>query len=567
MQIYFICLFVWKPYPVHTHRFTYYKISLFTFSLLLSSFPPLVYVLTMSSFSATQFGSSKSTTPQSAFGEAAQPRGFDSAFDKAGPASGGFKSAFGGDAAPSAFGSAFDKAGPASGGFKSAFGGDAAPSAFGSAFDKAAPASGGFKSAFGGDAAPSSGFGGAFPKAAPTPSSSKSAFGGDAAPSSGFGGAFAKAAPAPSGLKSVFGQDATKPTAPTGSLFGAPQPTGASESAFGKDAFGTPKSGGVFGQPAAKSSEQGAANPSLSNQGAAKPTAGEPPAAKETGATAFPGSEWRCKVCNKTKDLHGDHLKGKTEVRSDCWPCAKKQTFVLTDDSKPAAQTSTGASSSPDNSAKSSSPFKTDFGQGAVKPSLSNQGAAKPTAGEPPAAKETGATAFPGLEWRCKVCNKTKDLHGDHLKGKTEVRSDCWPCAKKQTFVLTDDSKPTEPSIKPSPSPFTANNAESAPKPVNAAASPEVQGNTSHKTLEFETPKIPEEVFEHLYYLCRPNAKSSVNMQEIKDLITTTVGELLSQHARKVEQDLRECQGSLSSIESLQARVANLEEKLSGGKK
>ncbi|KPI84939.1 hypothetical protein ABL78_6006 [Leptomonas seymouri] len=39
--------------------------------------------------------------------------------------------------------------------------------------------------------------------------------------------------------------------------------------------------------------------------------------------------------------------------------------------------------------------------------------------------------------WTCMCCHKVKDLKGDHLRGKTTVRSDCWPCAKKQTFILT----------------------------------------------------------------------------------------------------------------------------------
>eukprot|EP00331_Platyophrya_macrostoma_P031059 CAMPEP_0176438598 /NCGR_PEP_ID=MMETSP0127-20121128/19393_1 /TAXON_ID=938130 /ORGANISM="Platyophrya macrostoma, Strain WH" /LENGTH=591 /DNA_ID=CAMNT_0017822607 /DNA_START=168 /DNA_END=1943 /DNA_ORIENTATION=+ len=40
--------------------------------------------------------------------------------------------------------------------------------------------------------------------------------------------------------------------------------------------------------------------------------------------------------------------------------------------------------------------------------------------------------------WRCTTCGKVKDLRGPHLNGKTTVRSDCWPCAKKRTFVLYD---------------------------------------------------------------------------------------------------------------------------------
>lgn len=51
--------------------------------------------------------------------------------------------------------------------------------------------------------------------------------------------------------------------------------------------------------------------------------------------------------------------------------------------------------------------------------------------------------------WRCSVCKKVKELQGKHLDGKTSVRSDCWPCAKKQTFV-TDTAAaatPADPSV------------------------------------------------------------------------------------------------------------------------
>ena len=40
------------------------------------------------------------------------------------------------------------------------------------------------------------------------------------------------------------------------------------------------------------------------------------------------------------------------------------------------------------------------------------------------------------LEWRCAKCNKVKDLHGDHVKGKTIVRDDCSSCATKRKFRL-----------------------------------------------------------------------------------------------------------------------------------
>ncbi|EPY23200.1 hypothetical protein AGDE_12955 [Angomonas deanei] len=186
------------------------------------------------------------------------------------------------------------------------FGISAAPGGFGSIGQNTVAPSG-FRSVFGGDAAksPAPSF------SAPKPAESSN-----------------QSAPASGGFKSAFGGDAAKSPAPS---FSAPKPAESSNQS-------APASGGfksAFGGDAAKSPA-----PSFS---APKPTAGEPPAAKEKGTAGSPATEWRCKVCNKTKDLHGDHLKGKTEVRSDCWPCAKKQTFILFEDGEPVKNQSTVA--------------------------------------------------------------------------------------------------------------------------------------------------------------------------------------------------------------------------------
>eukprot|EP00760_Papus_ankaliazontas_P002743 PhM_4_TR11254/c0_g1_i3/m.69991 len=46
-------------------------------------------------------------------------------------------------------------------------------------------------------------------------------------------------------------------------------------------------------------------------------------------------------------------------------------------------------------------------------------------------------------EWTCTVCGKSKELTGDHLKTKKEVRSDCWPCGTKRLFKKGDSNTPS----------------------------------------------------------------------------------------------------------------------------
>ncbi|KAL7699664.1 hypothetical protein NQL31_007337 [Lotmaria passim] len=79
--------------------------------------------------------------------------------------------------------------------------------------------------------------------------------------------------------------------------------------------------------------------------------------------------------------------------------------------------------------------------------------------------------------WRCAACHKVKDLKGPHLNGKTSVRSDCWPCAKKTTFVLDvaatatglKDGAPVEGRPKP-PISTPAESTLAAAAPANSDA-------------------------------------------------------------------------------------------------
>ncbi|ORC87535.1 uncharacterized protein TM35_000211410 [Trypanosoma theileri] len=239
---------------------------------------------------------------------------------------------------------------------------------------------------------------------------------------------------------------------------------------------------------------------------------------------------WTCTVCGKRKDLSGDHLKGKDTVRSDCWPCAKKSTFVrgtsktggsaaqvvtapflfnpatktspekttTTTTAAPAANTTgmnpfafaaaafaktpfagivntqkntTESSSQLSTAAATTTTTTTTAGQGTANAvprssTLSSSGNTSPiimqsftgpnnkTHQTPPFTFTASTNAvIPSIYtdpsvvgsgkpvWICTVCGKRKDLSGDHLKGKDTVRSDCWPCAKKRTFIFcTPDS-------------------------------------------------------------------------------------------------------------------------------
>ncbi|RNF05364.1 hypothetical protein TraAM80_04563 [Trypanosoma rangeli] len=242
---------------------------------------------------------------------------------------------------------------------------------------------------------------------------------------------------------------------------------------------------------------------------------------------------WRCSECKKAKELSGKHLEGKTTVRSDCWPCAKKCTFVresptafrgaaqvvtapflfnpvasmasegpLAMAAAPAAAAATGAALNPFTTAAaflkkspfsstpqmwkgtvaSSNPFAaaaaTSFGaakqpgtEAATRANVfsrsqetspivmhsvssadrprqsppftftSTLGAAMSTVNDNATAKgrnsSNGGNRNDAPVWSCSVCKKAKELSGKHLEGKTTVRSDCWPCAKKCTFILS----------------------------------------------------------------------------------------------------------------------------------
>jgi len=83
--------------------------------------------------------------------------------------------------------------------------------------------------------------------------------------------------------------------------------------------------------------------------------------------------------------------------------------------------------------------------------------------------------------WRCTTCGKPKDLAGPHLTVKKEVRSDCWPCARKRIFrfclheewhntTMQDATVPTTEAIHqgaPAPGPATALN-KTAVSPFSA---------------------------------------------------------------------------------------------------
>ena len=166
---------------------------------------------------------------------------------------------------------------------------------------------------------------------------------------------------------------------------------------------------------------------------------------------------WVCTKCNKAKPLCGSHLDGKTEVRSDCWPCATKRKFVLKSVNDPeipelltekitvpplpikemnaAPNKSTMPSGFAFNNSKSDN--DANVFQKLMSPRKAEQ--TSDTSGVPaPSGKETQSSSTEPLEkaWVCTKCNKAKPLAGSHLDGKTKVRSDCWPCATKREFRL-----------------------------------------------------------------------------------------------------------------------------------
>ncbi|RNC31449.1 hypothetical protein TcCL_Unassigned06025, partial [Trypanosoma cruzi] len=217
----------------------------------------------------------------------------------------------------------------------------------------------------------------------------------------------------------------------------------------------------------------------------------------------------RCRVCDKVKPLAGQHLSGKTEVRSDCWPCAAKRTFYRTATqntftAKPHAESPLknvfGAPSSTAAKPPAESPFKSVFGAPsstdakppAESPFKSVFGAPSSTDAKPPAelaVKELGGTSCgKNGVWKCSRCGKAKDLSGEHLKNKTEVRSDCWPCARKSTFILERE--------KLSVCGKQDVDEDDNRKPVINLSS--TSGGVK-AVVAFEPPRIPVEAEEHLF--------------------------------------------------------------------
>ncbi|RNF10512.1 hypothetical protein TcG_09510, partial [Trypanosoma cruzi] len=225
---------------------------------------------------------------------------------------------------------------------------------------------------------------------------------------------------------------------PFKSVFGAPSSTAAkppAESPFKN----------VFGAPSSTDAKPPAESPFKNVFGAPSSTDAKPPAElalKELGGTSCgKNGVWKCSRCGKAKDLSGEHLKNRTEVRSDCWPCARKSTFVLEreelsvcgkrdvdedDNGKPVINLS-----STSEAVKAVVAFESPR----IPVEAEEHLFLVPNVGDKKEARESESSS--SYIWRCRVCDKVKPLAGQHLNGKTEVRSDCWPCAAKRTFYRT----------------------------------------------------------------------------------------------------------------------------------
>ncbi|RHW67693.1 Nucleoporin [Trypanosoma brucei equiperdum] len=390
--------------------------------------------------------------------------GTQSSGDAKPPAATPFKSVFGtqssGDAKPPAatpFKSVFDTQSngdakpPAATPFKSVFGtqssGDAKPpaatpfkSVFGtqSSGDAKPPAATPFKSVFGtqssGDAKP--------PAATPF----KSVFGtqssGDAKP------------PAATPFKSVFGTqsngDAKPPAAtPFKSVFDTQSSRDAKPPAATpfKSVFGTQSSGDAK-PPAATPFKSDSINGFFIKQTRAgimseiaHSAVGDVPIDSFKADSHNGGKDaWVCTRCGKVKDLRGDHLRGKMEVRSDCWPCGKKATFKLqsrlSDDD---SNNNVPAASTVDDTHQPKGVGNATIVGGFRAPVVPSTGDEHQFLFPAPVLQcsTPSLSADCSSVWKCSTCGKVKPLSGDHLRGKTEVRSDCWPCGCKRTFVLS----------------------------------------------------------------------------------------------------------------------------------
>lgn len=277
-------------------------------------------------------------------------------------------------------------------------------------------------------------------------------------------------------------------------------------------------------------------------------------------------------MCNKAKDLRGPHLNGKKVVRSDCWPCAKKQTFHLIVDAPAAAvggtfssppqflfsqqQAPTSAASAP---APQKSPFVSAFkatapstaaapisnpfssfgggktgnpfttaaapptaittataqqhivmqnnaptpgkgkpmpsppfsfvGKSAMPPVISLTPASTELAAATSAGAATTLTMTPDDQWKCATCQKNKDLRGKHLDGKESVRSDCWPCATKRTFLRYS---PSGVLVRKSVVPVESKAASTSPSTLHIpSGNTSTRSQPSFSTKSNQTPQEP----------------------------------------------------------------------------
>ncbi|EAN80061.1 hypothetical protein, conserved [Trypanosoma brucei brucei TREU927] len=149
---------------------------------------------------------------------------------------------------------------------------------------------------------------------------------------------------------------------------------------------------------------------------------------------------WVCTRCGKVKDLRGDHLRGKMEVRSDCWPCGKKATFKLQSRlSDDGSNNNVPAASTVDDTHQPKGVGNATIVGGFRAPVVPSTGDEHQFLFPAPVLQcsTPSLSADCSSVWKCSICGKVKPLSGDHLRGKTEVRSDCWPCGCKRTFVLS----------------------------------------------------------------------------------------------------------------------------------
>lgn len=163
------------------------------------------------------------------------------------------------------------------------------------------------------------------------------------------GGSSGSGSKSTGGWPGVFGTGAAAATAPSSAGAMLPRSTAVERPTGGGSASSSPLATPETSRAAAEEAERMrrvaqllgiALAPASPFSPSSVSTSGSSPMAAAAAASAAPATEallWMCEHCHKVKDLKGDHLKGKATVRSDCWPCAKKRTFVLATPSAMAA--------------------------------------------------------------------------------------------------------------------------------------------------------------------------------------------------------------------------------------